>query len=151
MLAPARPNLAVGVMRVFAGPVIFKQNTLLRALRTTYKDPDAPDPILTCQNADLLALDEVGVSSGGRDEYPMIHEIIDRRIGEFAPTVITSNSTIEQLRETLGPRLVDRVRQAAFKVLNFGGESHRADLRSQYLATATPEPQKPKPTLADFL
>ena len=129
-----KTHLAVGVMRAFVRPVLFRQNALLRALRQTYGNPYAEDPIAACQGADLFVLDEIGVSSGGRDEYPMIHEILDHRYAEFKPTVITGNGTVEQFREILGDRLVDRVRQAAFRgVLTFGGKSRRPGLREMYL------------------
>jgi DNA replication protein DnaC len=124
---------------------------LLRALRATYSNPNAVDPIGVCQRADLCVLDEAGVSGGGRDEYPALHEILDHRFSEFKPTIITSNNTLEQLRESLGPRLVDRFRQAAFRVLVFAGASHRSELREHYLDTETPCELTRKVTLGDFL
>ncbi len=136
-----KTHLAVGVMRAFKRPLLYRQNALLRALRETYGNPDAADPIATSQDADLFVLDEIGVSSGGRDEYPMIHEILDHRFAEFKPTIITGNGTVEMFREILGERLVDRVRQAAFRLLTFGGNSRRPGLRHSYLqASVAPEP-----------
>ena len=137
-----KTHLAVGVMRAFKRPLIFKQNTLLRALRATYHDREAENPIPACQDADLLVLDEMGVTSGGRDEYPALHEILDHRYGEYLPTVITSNLGTQELRDMLGERLMDRIAQAAFKVLTFGGPSHRRQLRDQYRAG---EQSKPTP------
>jgi DNA replication protein DnaC len=145
-----KTHLAVAVMRAFTRPIFFKQNTLLRGLRRTYRDPDAGDPIPACQEADLLVLDELGVSSGGKDEYPLLHEILDYRYGEYRPTIITSNATPEQLRETLADRLVDRLRQSTFDLLLFGGKSHREDLKQAYLAHETPIP-RPKDYWADSL
>src|SRR5262245_25223240 len=60
-----KTHLAVGAMRSFRSPRFYKQSSLLRALRKTYEDHKAEDPIQACQDADLLVLDEVGVSSGG--------------------------------------------------------------------------------------
>jgi DNA replication protein DnaC len=145
-----KTHLAVAVMRAFTRPIFFKQNTLLRALRRTYSDPDADDPIQACQEADLLVLDELGVSSGGKDEYPLLYEILDYRYGEYRPTVVTSNATPDQLRETLGDRLVDRIRQSTFRLLLFGGKSHREDCRQAYLAHETPIP-RPMDYWADSL
>lgn len=129
-----KTHLAVGVMRCVRKPVMFTQSGLLRALRLTYGNSGASDPVEACRNADLCVLDELGVSVGGKDEYPMLHEILAYRHAEFLPTVVTSNLATDELRRTLGDRLTDRLREAAFKVLTFGGQSRRSRLRDQYLA-----------------
>lgn len=135
-----KTHLSVALMRHFKHPLLYKQNTLLLALRATYRGNSTANPIKACQGADLFVLDEVGLTSGGKDELPMLHEILDHRFGEYLPTVLTSNLSLDQLRDCLGERLVDRIRGSAFKVLLFGGESHRSDCRDQYLQTTAQEP-----------
>jgi len=50
---------------------------LLRARRDTYADKSAFDPIERAQGARLFVLDDAGLSGGGKDELPMLHEILD--------------------------------------------------------------------------
>ncbi|MCX6923056.1 MAG: ATP-binding protein [Verrucomicrobia bacterium] len=127
-----KSHLAVAVLRRFSCPIFIKQSTLLRQLRATYSDKEAADPIERCQEADLLVLDEMCVSGGGRDEWPMLSEILDFRYSHLTPTVITSNLGWDELRGELGDRLGDRMREAAHAVLVFAGASHRAERRDAY-------------------
>jgi DNA replication protein DnaC len=127
-----KSHLAVGAMRHFKTALFRKQSTLLRELRRTYQDKTAEDPVDKCQGTELLVLDEVGLSSGGRDEMPMLHEILDCRHGERLPTILTSNLTWDGLKEVLGPRLHDRLCQSAFRVLSLGEASRRKQARGRY-------------------
>jgi DNA replication protein DnaC len=129
-----KTHLAVGVMRAFRSSFrLVKQSTLLRMLRQTYRDDGAEDPISECQKTGLLVLDELGVSGGGRDEFPMLHELLDYRYSERKPTIITSNLAWEGLSQVLGERLVDRLKEATYRVLVFSGPSHRPERRADYL------------------
>jgi DNA replication protein DnaC len=130
-----KSHLAVGAMRNFHDAFFVKQNTLLRRLRETYHDSKAADPVEECQNAALFILDEAGLSSGGRDELPMLHEILDYRYGERKPTIITGNLNWSELASSLGDRLVDRLRESSV-IITFAGESHRAQLRNRYFGAA---------------
>jgi DNA replication protein DnaC len=141
-----KSHLAVAVMRTFRGQGTFvKQSTLLRQLRATYNDKKADDPIEACQKAPLLVLDEMGLSGGGRDEAPMLNEILDYRYGHLLPTVITSNLDWGTLREELGERLSDRMRECAHAVLIFSGPSHRAEQRDKYFGAKT-QPKRERPS-----
>lgn len=129
-----KSHLAVAVMRTIPGGIFVKQSSLLRLLRATYGNKDAADPIEPCQEASILVLDEMGVSGGGKDEWPMLSEILDYRYSHLKPTVITSNLSWDEVRESLGDRIGDRMREAAHSVLVFSGESHRPDHRAAYFA-----------------
>jgi DNA replication protein DnaC len=71
----------------------------------------------------LLVLDELGVSTGGRDEFPALYEVLNHRHGEELPTVLTTNVPIEQFVEAFGDRIADRLATARFCQLK--GESWR--------------------------
>jgi DNA replication protein DnaC len=132
--------LGVALMRehLRTGPcaLLIKQATLLRQLRERYRDQELPDPIEDCISAGLLVLDDLGVSGGGKDEAPMLHEILDTRKGRKLPTVITSNLSLDQLSEVFGPRLHDRLTEATFSVLTFNGPSRRKGARLGYFDEA---------------
>lgn len=141
-----KTHLAVAALRKFNGGWLVKQATLLRLLRATYSDRNADDPIEHAQNARLFILDDAGLSGGGKDELPMLHEILDYRHGERLPTIITTNLPFENLSAVLGERMADRLRESTFRVLTFTGSSHRRDARERYFdpppakATRHPSP-----------
>lgn len=135
-----KTHLAVAALRRFGGGWLVKQATLLRLLRATYGDRDAEDPIEKAQSTLLLVLDDVGLSGGGKDELPMLHEILDCRHGGRLPTIITTNLPFEKLSSVLGERVADRLRESTFRVLNFAGSSHRRDARERYFDAPPAEP-----------
>jgi DNA replication protein DnaC len=102
-----KTHLAVAALRKLKGGWLVKQATLLRLLRATYSDRNADDPIERVQNTQLLILDDVGLSGGGKDELPMLHEILDFRHGSRLPTIVTSNLPFENLSAVLGERMAD--------------------------------------------
>jgi len=139
-LGVGKSHLAVAAMRHFKDGLFVKQNTLLRRLRATYRDAKAGDPVEEAQRTGLFVLDEVGLTSGGRDELPALHEALDFRHGHRKPTIVTSNLTWEQLGGVIGDRLADRFTESAFRILVFGGTSKRPTARKRYFAGAANEP-----------
>lgn len=129
-----KTHLAVGAMRLCKNPYLVKQNTLLRMLRQTYRDQAAIDPVIRCQQADLLVLDEMGLSSGGRDEFPLLNEVLDYRHSERKPTILAGNLDWAALQEIVGERLADRFRESTFLVLVFSGQSRRSEAREKYFS-----------------
>lgn len=122
-----KSHLAVGLLRQFHSAKFISQSELLYQLRRTYKSQDAPDPVEKCKRTCCLVLDDVGVSAGGKDEWPMIHHILDFRYGHSLPTIITGNINIDEFKELVGTRMVDRLFEATHEVIVTGGESLRKE------------------------
>ena len=131
-LGTGKSHLAAAITRHFRMPLYIKQSELLRRLRATYRDKAAVDPVDQAQDCDLLVLDEVGLSPGGRDELPMLHDVLDHRYNERKPTVLTGNVSLESMEGIIGERMADRLRESAFAVLTFGGMSQRRAARGIY-------------------
>ena len=127
-----KSHLASAAFQSFKHGWFVKHSSLLLALRATYRDKGAFDPVQRAQAARLLVLDDVGLSSGGRDELPLLHEILDYRHGERLPTIITSNLEWNGLANVIGERMADRLRESTFRILKFSGKSHRRDARERY-------------------
>lgn len=128
-----KSHLAVAVARALGCRFRFiTQAGLLKKLRDTYRNDKAEDVVEACKRVRLLILDEVGLSVGGKDEFPMLHEILAERHNSKKPTVITTNLDREALEEVLGERLTDRLTQSGFKLLKFSGESLRRNFRKEY-------------------
>jgi DNA replication protein DnaC len=132
-----KTHLAVAVMRERGGGRFLTQNQLLLKLRATYRDDKAEDIIEACKRVKLLVIDEVGLSSGGRDELPMLHEILNYRHGaEDRRTILTSNLEKGEFVAALGERMIDRFRESAFASIALKGKSHRAERRTEYHGAA---------------
>lgn len=78
---------------------------------------------------DLLIIDEVGVQFGTPAEITILQEIINARYESILPTILISNLTFEQLKESIGERIVDRVTDGGRNCTVFGWESYRAHIR----------------------
>jgi DNA replication protein DnaC len=138
-----KSHLAVAALRQFERPRFARQAELLKMLRDTYSDREAPDPIQICAEAEVLCLDEFGVSPSGKDEPGLLYEIVQRRFESLAPTIITSNLSPPQIAEALGARLADRLREALFRVVVLTGPSRRS--QGDYFAVkpVAPAPANP--------
>jgi DNA replication protein DnaC len=133
-LGTGKSHLGVAALRTFQSGLFIKQSELLRRLRQTYRDRAAIDPVDEAQNAGCLVLDEMGLSPGGRDELPLLHDVLDHRHGNQKPTVLTGNLKFDELSVVIGDRMADRLRESAFAILYFGGTSHRREAHERYFA-----------------
>ncbi len=75
---------------------------------------------------DLLIIDEVGSQFGSDTEKLFIFEIIDGRYQEMKPTILISNLDINGIKESIGERCVDRLREGGGSMIAFNWESSRA-------------------------
>ena len=127
-----KTHLAVAVMRQSKRALFVTQAGLLRQLRESYRNRETDDPVEQCQRTRLLVIDDIGLSAGGRDEFPMLHEILDYRYREYLPTILTGNLSWDAVRDILGERLSDRLYESTHAILTFGGQSHRRERHKDY-------------------
>jgi len=79
-------------------------------------------------NLDVLFLDDLGLKSSVSDyEYDVFYDILDRRICNCLPTVISSNKTIQQVAEGFDKRIESRL--GLFTVVEFSGQDRRPQKR----------------------
>jgi len=76
-------------------------------------------------NLDLLLLDEAGMDYGTDFNKATLFEILNRRYENMKPTILMTNLDINALREYLGDRLLDRMREGGGKLVSFTWESQR--------------------------
>jgi DNA replication protein DnaC len=76
-------------------------------------------------NIELLILDEVGMDYGTDFNKALIFEILNNRYENMLPTMLLTNLDALALREYLGERLIDRMREGGGKLIAFTWESHR--------------------------
>lgn len=74
---------------------------------------------------DLLILDEVGVQFGSKTEELLMFEILNERYCARKPTLLMSNLPLDEVKDYLGERIFDRLREDGGEAVAFGWESYR--------------------------
>lgn len=106
-------------------------STVMGAVRTvkdTYRrdsEKTESDAIMDLIRPDLLILDEIGVQFGTDAEKLILFEIINGRYEHMKPTILLSNLNMEGIREYLGERVVDRLREGGGRQVVFDWDSYR--------------------------
>ena len=122
--AIANQLIAQGVSAVFT-----TVSDAMRAIKRTY---DAGSQLTELQaiqafvDPGLLILDEVGANRGTEYKVQLVFDIINKRYENCRPTIILTNLDPEALRQCLGERVVDRLREGGGKLVAFTWESFRA-------------------------
>lgn len=104
-------HLATGCLKAHGAGLFVKQADMLRDLRDSYATNSTTACVAAWQDAGLLVVDEFGLSGGGKDEEPMLYQVLAHRYDHRRPTVITANLNLDELKARLGERLVDRIRE----------------------------------------
>ncbi len=107
---------------------IIKVIDLIRHLKSTWaKDSEntEEDLIKYYCKLDLLILDEVGSQFGSDTEKLFIFDIIDGRYQDMKQTVLISNLDIDGIKEVIGERCVDRLREGGGSMIAFDWKSSR--------------------------
>lgn len=73
----------------------------------------------------LLIIDEIGIQFGSDTEKNYIFEVIDNRYQDMKPTVFISNLDVDGVKESIGARVYDRLKEDGGKVIAFNWESMR--------------------------
>jgi DNA replication protein DnaC len=74
---------------------------------------------------DLLIIDEVGVQLGSPSELAILQELVNIRYESVLPTILISNLTLEQLKSSIGERIIDRVTDGGNNLMVFNWPSYR--------------------------
>lgn len=99
-----------------------------RAIRATYNSAAKEDEGAVLDRFaqyHFLVIDEVGSSSGSDHEKQALFDLINRRYNAVRPTMLLSNLSLEEVREFLGARIMDRLREGGGKVFVLDWESYR--------------------------
>jgi DNA replication protein DnaC len=101
---------------------------MIRSLKSTWSkesEQTEEDLLKYFTSIDLLIVDEVGVQFNSDTEKMFVFDIINGRYENCLPTVIISNLDINGVKEVIGDRCVDRLREDGGKVIAFNWNSHR--------------------------
>lgn len=107
---------------------IIKTIDIVRELKATWaKDNENTEEglIKYFRKLDLLILDEVGSQFGSDTEKLFIFDIIDGRYQDMKQTILISNLDINGIKDVIGERCVDRLREGGGSMIAFDWESSR--------------------------
>lgn len=108
---------------------------MIRYYRSSYSndnDLTEDQAIANMTNQELLIIDELGTSKGDDKELNILFEVINNRYEYKRPTVLISNLSIEKVKEILGQRIIDRLKEDGCRVLGMQWESHRETHKGQF-------------------
>lgn len=106
---------------------------LIRAVRETWRrdsEQTEAQVLRYFERLDLLAIDEVGMQYGTDGEQTILFDILDRRYREMKPTIVITNQDRDGLREFVGDRIFDRLRETA-RWVAFDWASYRPQARKE--------------------
>lgn len=109
---------------------IIKIIDLIREFKNTWShDNDETEEkfINYYTNIDALIIDEVGVQFGSDTEKMIIFDIIDGRYNNMLPTILISNLPLMDVKELIGDRAIDRLREDGGDVVAMQWPSHRGN------------------------
>ncbi|ELY9614315.1 ATP-binding protein [Salmonella enterica] len=126
-------HLAVGlakkIIRLHQSSVLITDVMQInRAVKSTWRanaDRTEAEVLGDFISPDLLIIDELGAQTGNISELAILQELINIRYECVLPTIVISNLTLEQLRQGVGDRIVDRVTDGGNNRLIFDWPSYR--------------------------
>lgn len=98
-------------------------NSLLDRIKKTYNTwgKEGEDTVLSgLANADLLVIDDLGTEQGSNWTISKVYNIIDSRYRNGLPLIITTNYSMEDLKEKYGYRTADRILEMCTPLQNKG-------------------------------
>ncbi len=99
---------------------------LIEGEKDRMKDYSATDYEALCKKTPLLVLDDFGVTVATDWNRDLFYRILDYRYINDLPTVLSTNLSIEKLKDALGVRTFDRLKEMCKNPLAVNGKSFRA-------------------------
>jgi DNA replication protein DnaC len=124
-----KTHMAAAIVRqrlAAARPVLFKRaSDFFFAVRKSFSQPNTSEEDVIREYAEhpMLILDDLGSGSLSDHERRCTLRLLDIRLDDLRPTVVTTNRTIEQIRERMDERIASRLSE--FIVLAFVGIDRR--------------------------
>jgi DNA replication protein DnaC len=113
--------IANGLLKKGVPVVCISINGLLERIRETYKTwgkEGEYEIIKSLGSADLLVIDDLGTEQNTEWSISKIYTIIDSRYRNKMPTIVTTNYSVEILKDRYGERTVDRLMEMCTTIEN---------------------------------
>jgi DNA replication protein DnaC len=134
-----KSHLATAVLAQCRGDGLFVHwLDFLTRIRKGYSTGGVDEALQRASRAKILVVDEIGFSTGGKDEIPLLQELLGPRYNERRPFILTGNfGDVTELKPIVGPRMFDRLEESVRFTIQLEGTSRRKSQREQYLGLAT--------------
>jgi DNA replication protein DnaC len=103
--------------------------TKIRGTWSRSSDTTEEQMLKQFEGIDLMILDEIGLQRGTDDEQRTLHELLEARRLSCKPSILLTNLDIQNLRQYLGERFMDRLKESGVPAI-FDWESHRKKVRN---------------------
>jgi DNA replication protein DnaC len=120
--------LAQDLSAIRASFIFSTARQVVRDIRSTWSRDSSrtEDEVIAMHvNTDYLFIDEVGIQYGTESEQIAMFDIINGRYENQRPTILITNLDIAGLKEIMGERIIDRLRQDGGQLLAFNWQSLR--------------------------
>ena len=129
-----KTHLAAGIIQsVIMGGHSAKYTSvsrMIRRIRATYakgSEESEQNAIQFFIRPDLLVIDEIGVQRGSEYESDMLFDIVNERYEALKPMILIANLTIQEMRQAVGDRVYDRMRENGGRAFVMDWKSHRGN------------------------
>lgn len=122
-------GIALAIMKQGNTAIFTTASRMFRTIKDTYRkgsEQSESEVMSIYTDCDLLIVDEVGVQRGSDYEKDTFFDVINERYENLKPTIVLSNLTIEEIKNYLGERVFDRLRENGGKAFLLDWPSHRA-------------------------
>lgn len=104
----------------------FSERELFRLLRSTIQnDWDYETEIQRLCEAHFLILDDLGSSQMTDWQKEVLFSLLDHRLGDEKPTIITTNLSISAMKEVFDPRFMSRIQHKENTILEINWRDKR--------------------------
>jgi DNA replication protein DnaC len=106
--------------------LFYNATALLHAIQSGCRGQSDADPVAACVRAGLLILDDAGAEKPSAWTQATFYHILNTRIDELRPTVITTNLTVNELAAAFDRRVASRLAdRRCFARLTLTAEDYR--------------------------
>lgn len=106
--------------------VFTSASDIVRSVRATWRGEGSEQSVIRdFSSVDLLIIDEVGAQQGTENENQILFSVLNSRYEAMKPTFVLSNLTPSGLKQFIGERSFDRLREGGGHCLSFTWQSHR--------------------------
>jgi len=111
-------------------PIFITVPELLLKIRSCFSDPTSSEEYMLKPyiQTPLLILDDIGVEKTTEWALQSLYIIINNRYSEEKQTIITSNLTLDEVREKVGDRIASRI-SGMCKIVKFTGKDKRLTIK----------------------
>ena len=136
MVGTGKTHLAIAIAKQIIKKGRSAKYTTARGIVTSIRDSWGNNGVSEAEvierlvNFDLLIVDEVGLQFGTDSERVHFFDVMGHRYDEVKPTILIGNLSIDEMSESLGERVIDRMREKGTAVV-FDWASRRSEIGSE--------------------